>query len=101
MAVRVSSAGGGEMLTVRHREERARHLTIFLLAAPGAVIVWFVFHAVYANLSAAEKAVGYVDSMTQIGIDLGYVAMVGGTLILAAIAVWSGVAYLLLMLRDR
>lgn len=78
-----------------------RHLTIFLLAAPGAAIVWFVFHAVYENLTAAERAVGYVDSLTQIGIGLGYVAMVGGTLALAAIALWSAVAYIRLVLRDR
>jgi hypothetical protein len=86
---------------VNSGDERTRHLTIFLLASPGAAIVWFVFHAVYENLSAVEKAVGYVDSLTQIGIDLGYVAMVGGTLVLAAIAVWSGLAYVRLLLRDR
>ncbi len=81
------------------REERNRYLTIFLLAAPGAAMVWFVFHAVYANLSATEKAVGYVDSVTQVGIDLGYVAMVGGTLVLAGIAAWSAIAYLRLLRR--
>jgi hypothetical protein len=82
-------------------EERNRYLIVFLLAAPGAAIVWFVFHAVYENLSAAEKVVGYVDSMTQMGIVLGYVVMIGGTLILAVIAVWCGIAYLRLVLRDR
>jgi hypothetical protein len=86
---------------VSPREERNRYLTIFLLSAPAAAIVWFVFHGVYENLSAAERAVGYVDSTTQIGIDLGYATMVGGTLILAAIALWSGVGYVRSMRRDR
>lgn len=99
--MRVSSAGRGEAARVRRHNERSRYLTIFVLSAPGAAIVWFVFHAVYENMSAAEKAVGYVDSTTQIGIDLGYVVMVGGTLILAAIAVWSGLAYLRLLRRGN
>jgi hypothetical protein len=86
---------------VSPREERNRYLTIFLLSAPGAAIVWFVFHTVYVNMSAAQRAVGYVDSVTQTGIDLGYVAMVGGTLVLAAIALWSGLGYLRSMHRDR
>lgn len=86
---------------MNRREERSRYLTIFLFAAPGAAIVWYVFHAVYENLSATEKALGYVDSLTQVGIDLGYVVMVGGSLVLAAIAAWSAVAYVRLVLRDR
>jgi hypothetical protein len=86
---------------VNRREERTRHLVIFLVTAPGAAIVWFIFHAVYVSLTASVKAVGYVDSATQIGIGLGYAAMVGGTLVLAAIAARSGVAYLLLLRRNR
>lgn len=82
------------------RDERARHLTIFLVAAPSAAIVWVIFHAVYENLSASVKAVGYVDSLTEVGIGLGYVTMIGGTLVLAAIAAWSGIAYLLLLRRG-
>jgi hypothetical protein len=99
--VRVSSADGGEAASVNVREERSRRLAIFLLTAPGAAIVWYVFHAVYVNLSLSEKVVGYVDPMTQIGIDLGYVAMIGGTLVLAGIALWSGIGYLRLIGRDR
>jgi hypothetical protein len=86
---------------MNHREERTRYLVIFSVTAPSAAIVWFVFHSVYENLTASVKAVGYVDSMTQTGIDLGYVTMIGGTLVLAVIAVWSGIAYLRLILRDR
>jgi hypothetical protein len=82
-------------------DERTRHLAIFFVTAPCAAIVWAIFHAVYENLSTTAKAIGYVDSLTQVLIGLGYVAMVGGTLVLGAIAVWSGVAYLLLLRRDR
>ncbi|MBV9718938.1 MAG: hypothetical protein JOZ77_06440 [Candidatus Eremiobacteraeota bacterium] len=82
-------------------DERNRYLILFSLAAPSAAIVWFVFHAVYENLSAAEKVVGYVDGMTQMGIVLGYIAMIGGTLVLALIAAWCGVAYLRIVLRGR
>ena len=99
-ATRVSSSGRGEAAVVNDGE-RKRYLTIFLFAGSGAAIVWYVFHSVYENLSASEKAVGYVDSVTQIGIDLGYVVMVGGTLVLATIAVWSAVAYIRLVLRGR
>ena len=81
-------------------QERTRHLVIFLVAAPGAAIVWFIFHGVYENLTASVKAVGYVDSMTQIGIALGYAVMVGGTIALAAIAVRSGILYLRLLRRP-
>jgi hypothetical protein len=101
IATRVSSSGGGESAGVNSHEERNRYLTIFLFAAPGAAIVWYVFHAVYENLSATEKAVGYVDPLTQMGIDLGYVVMVGGTLVLAGIALWSAIGYVRLVLRGR
>jgi hypothetical protein len=83
------------------RQQRNRYLTIFCLSAPAAAIVWFVFRGVDQDLTRAVRAVGYVDSMTQMGIALGYVAMVGGTLIFASIAAWSLFAYLRLLLRDR
>lgn len=66
-----------------------RYAIIFALAAPASVVTWFVFHGVFANLSATEAAIGYVDPLTQMGIDLGYVAMFGGTLVFAAIALWA------------
>lgn len=99
--MRVSCPNGGEAAGVDRRDERNRYLTIFVLSAPGAAMVWFVFHAVYENMSAAEQAVRYVDSMTQMGIDLGYVVMVGGTIALAGVALWSGIAYLRLLRRNR
>ena len=86
---------------MNRRDERNRYLTIFVLSAPGAAVVWFVFHAVFENMTAAERAVGYVDSMTQMGIYLGYVVMVGGTIGLAGVALWSGIAYLRLLRGNR
>ena len=93
--MRVSAAGGGEAAAMSPREESNRSLIIFFVSAPSAVIVWFVFHGVYESLSASVKAVGYVDASTQIGIALGYAAMIGGTLVLAVIALWFGAAYLI------
>jgi hypothetical protein len=90
-----------KLLSVNRADARTRHLVIFLTAAPGAVIVWFVFHGVYESLTASVRAVGYVDSMTQIGIALGYAVMVGGTFLLAAVALRSGIAYLLLLRRNH
>jgi hypothetical protein len=84
---------------VNRRDQLNRYLVIVALSAPGAVIVWWIFHGVYVNLSESVKAVGYVDPMTQAGIYFGYLAMVGGTLVLAALAVWSAVAYVRLLLR--
>lgn len=73
-----------------NRTEIHRCLIIFALAAPTAVAVWLVFHGVFATLTRTEEAMGYVDPTTQMGIDLGYVAMVGGTLVFAGIALWAG-----------
>lgn len=82
---------------MNRREERNRRLVVFLLAAPSAAIVWFVFHTVYQNLSASVRAVGYVDPMTQMGIALGYVVMVAGTVILGAVSLWAAAGYLRLL----
>ena len=79
------------------REGRTRYLVIFLTAAIAAAIVWFVFHAVYVNLTLSERAVGYVDSLTQAGIDLGYIVMIGGTLLLAVVAAWAFYRYVRLL----
>lgn len=96
----VSSVAGVESAaSVMDRERRTRYLVIFLVAAPGAVVVWCVFHAMYENLSISESAVGYVDALTQAGIDFGYVVMVGGTLALAAIAAWALYRYIRLFRR--
>jgi hypothetical protein len=82
------------------RAEINRYLTILVLSAPAAVVVWFSFHGVYANLTLTEKAAGYVDPLTQTLIFLGYVAMVGGTLVLGCIALWAGIRLVHALLRP-
>lgn len=84
---------------MNRRELLNRHLIIVALAAPGALIVWWVFHGVYVNLSESVRAVGYVDPMTQAGMYFGYLVMVAGTLFLAALAAWSAIACIRLLLR--
>lgn len=87
---------------MNRRQELLRHyLSILVLSAPAAAIVWFVFHGVYENLTISEKAVGYVDPMTQMLITLGYCAMVGGTVALASIAAWSAFQLVRLLLARR
>ncbi|HEY5349133.1 MAG TPA: hypothetical protein VIJ77_02580 [Candidatus Tumulicola sp.] len=86
---------------MEYRTELHRYLIIFALAAPTAGAVWFVFHGVFANLTRTEAAMGYVDSTTQMGIDLGYVAMVGGTAIFAAIAAWAALRAAGAWLHER
>jgi hypothetical protein len=85
----------------RRKEPLQRYLTMLVLSAPAAAIVWFVFHGVYENLSITEKAIGYVDPVTQMGITLGYFVMIGGTVILAAIAAWSAIQLLRLLIAPR
>lgn len=82
-------------------DEFKRHLTIVALAAPGAAVVWWIFHGVYENLTISAKAVGYVDSTTQAGIDFGYLVMIAGTVLLAAIALRSAFVCVVLLLRRR
>lgn len=83
------------------RDELKRHLLIVALAAPGAAIVWWIFHGVYEDLTISAKAVGYVDSMTQAGIDFGYLVMIGGTVLLAAVALRSAFVCVVLLLKRR
>lgn len=98
---RVSSRSHGEAAFVAASDELKRHLIIVALAAPSAAVVWWIFHGVYEDLTVSAKAVGYVDSMTQAGIDFGYLVMIGGTLVLAAIALRSAFLCLVLLLRRR
>jgi hypothetical protein len=86
---------------VKRSSEVGRYAVIFALAAPSAAAVWLVFHGVFTNLTQTEEAMGYVDPMTQMGVDLGYVAMVGGTLIFAGIAVWAAFRAVDAWLRER
>ncbi|MEO8789055.1 MAG: hypothetical protein ABI431_02130 [Candidatus Tumulicola sp.] len=85
----------------RENHELVRYVTIFALSAPAAVAVWFVFHGVFETLSATERATGYVDSITQMGIYLGYAGMFGGTLVFAGLALWAAARALGVWLADR
>lgn len=94
--------GAAKLLTVNRRDERNRRLITALVAAAGAAIVWYIFIGVYRNLTASVNAVGYVEPATQGGILFAYGVMIAGALTLAAIAVWSGVQYVRLLLgRDK
>jgi hypothetical protein len=74
---------------MKEREQRGRYLLAFACSAIGALVVWFVFHGVYAGLTQAAATVGYVDSGAQMGIAFSYLMMVGGTFVLAMVALWS------------
>ena len=78
-----------------------RYVIIFGMAAPASVATWLVFHGVFVNLSRSVKAMGYVDPVTQMGIDLGYVAMIAGTAIFGAIALWAAVHALRLRFSGK
>lgn len=79
----------------------ARYTIIFAIAAPASAATWLIFHAVFESLTLSEQAMGYVDPLTKMGIDLGYVAMVGGTLVFAGIALWAGVKALRTWRRGK
>lgn len=83
------------------RDELRRHAAIFAASAAGAVVVWWIFHGVYENLTIAARAVGYVDSMTQAGIDSGYLIMIVGTVLLALVALRSAFICVRLLLRRQ
>lgn len=85
----------------RDNRELVRYVTICALSAPAAVAVWFVFHGVFETLTATERATGYIDSITQMGIYLGYAGMVGGTLVFAGLATWAAARAFGVWLADR
>jgi hypothetical protein len=85
----------------RDNHELVRYLTIFALSAPTAIAVWFIFHGVFENLSETERVTGYVDSLTQTGIYLGYVGMFGGTLVFAGLALWAAARALGVWMSGR
>ncbi|MBV8149753.1 MAG: hypothetical protein JO092_11715 [Candidatus Eremiobacteraeota bacterium] len=74
---------------MRDRAQAGRYLLAFACSAVGALLVWLLFHGVYASLTQAAAAVGYVDSGAQIGIALSYLLMVGGTSALGIVALWA------------
>lgn len=44
---------------------------------------------------------GYVDPLTKMGIALGYIAMIGGTLVFAGIALWAGIRAIAAYARGK
>ncbi|HZY97942.1 MAG TPA: hypothetical protein VFE36_00070 [Candidatus Baltobacteraceae bacterium] len=83
------------------REETKRHAVTFAICAFSAIVVWVVFHGIYANLSLAAAAVGYLDSSARMAIFFSYFAMVAGTSILGIAAAWAGVRALLCLSRRK
>jgi hypothetical protein len=86
---------------MKDRADLNRYLVIFLLSTPAAVGVWFLFHGIYVSLTESERVVGYVDPLTQMGVYLGYLAMIAGTLVLAAVSAWSAFHLVRLLLQTR
>jgi hypothetical protein len=74
---------------MKQREQPGRYLLAFACSGIGAFVIWLIFHGVYAGLTQAAAAVGYVDSGAKIGIAFSYLMMVGGTSLLGLVALWS------------
>jgi len=85
----------------RENDEIGHHIIMLGITAPGAALIWTIFHIAYIDLSRSSKAVGYIDPMTQVGITLGYWCMLGGTMVLGAIAIWSLLQVVRLMVKGR
>jgi hypothetical protein len=83
------------------RADLNRNLIICAWTAPAAVVIYLIFHAVYTNIFETAKAVGQIDSSTTIGLSMGWVAMVGGTGVLAVIAIVAGIRALRAWSRLR
>jgi len=86
---------------VDSREEARRYGIICGMCAGAALVVWIVFHEIYASLSQAAAAVGYVESSSRMAIFFSYLAEVAGTAILAVAAAWAGVRSLLAWSRLK
>jgi multisubunit Na+/H+ antiporter MnhB subunit len=71
------------------KHEMDRYAIILALSVFAAAAVWFVFHLEFGNLVRTEAAMGYVDPTTQMLVDLGYFALIGGVAVFAGLAVWS------------
>jgi hypothetical protein len=85
----------------RAQSDVGHHLIMLAITAPGAAIIWTIFHFAYVDLSRSAKAVGYIDPMTQVGITLGYWSMLGGSIVLALIALYSAFQAVRLFVTER
>ncbi len=68
------------------RAELQRNLIIAGCCAPIALLIYAIAHAAYTNLFETTQAMGSVDPATHVGLDLGYLTMIGGTAIFALLA---------------
>ncbi|MBV9233494.1 MAG: hypothetical protein JO030_05575 [Candidatus Eremiobacteraeota bacterium] len=81
------------------RSEILWRLGVALASGIGALVLWAVFRSVSFNLGESERAVGYVEPMTQAGILFGNLAMIGGSIVLGIVALWSAIGCIRLLLR--
>ena len=84
---------------MQRRNELLWRLAVALVSALGAFVLWAIYRSVSFNLAESERAVGYVDPMTQAGIFFGNLAMIGGTIVLAIVALWLAIGSISLLLR--
>ncbi|HVA33545.1 MAG TPA: hypothetical protein VNG31_05320, partial [Candidatus Baltobacteraceae bacterium] len=66
-----------------------------------AVLVWLLFHSIYADLSQAGAAVGYLDASAESAIFFAGLMMWVGTLALACTAAWAALHLARIWLRSR
>jgi hypothetical protein len=83
------------------RADLNRNLIVCAWAAPTAIVLFLVFHAVYTNIFETAQAVGQIDKSTMTGLAMGWVAMVGGTGVFGVIALVAGIRALRAWSRLR
>lgn len=83
------------------RIEMQRNVTIFACCAPVALLIYLIAHTVYVNILETTQAMGSVDPATHVGLDMGFVTMVGGTGVFAVIASIAAYKALRIWLRLR
>jgi hypothetical protein len=67
------------------------YLAILGTGLAGAVGLAYAFAGVHYNFTLSAQAAGYVDPAWQMGVMLGYVVLLGGAVVSAAVAIWAGV----------
>jgi hypothetical protein len=83
------------------RAELSRNLIICAWTAPTAVLIFVVFHSIYANIRETAQAVGQIESSTMTALAMGWVAMVGGTGVFGVIAIVAAIRALRAWSRLR
>lgn len=85
---------------MRIRPEVTHAASVLVLSVAGAVLIAGAYLHVHGEIATVEQAQGYVDPTLASGVFLGFVVMVVGVVLLAAIACWSG-AKLVRALRTK